>query len=160
MEKTTVKTAIICGCIAGAFVLAGVVAGMIFFFSFLNGGFNSVMRAHLCNEENYLTCNITYKSVTIRGNGAYIEAVSADGDGKQKECILELTQKNVATVMENGFFKEVEFGSVLTVRTTLWIYMDNEFNYAAEIIFNGKSYLSFDSGFKNICDYIEENKFL
>ena len=70
---------------------------------------------------------------------------------------FQVVGANLDALEDSGFFDEVPLGSTVTIHASNFIYMDGEQFYIAAISCDGKEYLSFDVGFQNIQDYLEQN---
>ena len=70
---------------------------------------------------------------------------------------FQVVGANMQALEDSGFFDEVPLGSTVTIHASNFIYMDGEQFYIAAISCDGKEYLSFEVGFQNIQDYLEQN---
>ena len=73
---------------------------------------------------------------------------------------FRLTDHNCNVLASNNFFTNVNIGQRICVRASDFIYMDSEYFLVAQLNYNGREYLSFDEGFKNIVDMMDQDKSL
>ena len=51
-------------------------------------------------------------------------------------------------------------GEKISVKVSDFIYMDSEYFYVVQLEYNGKEYLNFEEGLKNLVDMMNKNKSL
>jgi len=102
----------------------------------------------------FVTCKVLYSNEN--GN------ISDDEKWYEKHpsITFAILKVNVEYLLNTDFFNVVKVGDTLNVRSSLWIYMDGDFNYFAEISLNDVTYLPFDKGLQNIIDHMNANKSL
>ena len=71
---------------------------------------------------------------------------------------LEISIDNSKSLYENGFYEDISLGDRINITSSSWIYMDSQFFYIAQLEYNGKEYLTFEEGLKNIVDMMEKDK--
>ena len=86
----------------------------------------------------------------------YLDSGSNSGDIPSWNS-FQVVGANMQALEDSGFFDEVPLGSTVTIHASNFIYMDGEQYYIAAISCDGKEYLSFEVGFQNIQDYLEQN---
>ena len=127
-------------------------------------GYNRIMREHLGNEDNYYTIDATFCSYIEADDRIYlyvsVEDKSAFDSSEGEEIRLELVGDNCNVLSEIFAKEEICEGDRITVKCSIWIYMDSTFYYVAGITKQDKTFLSFDDGLKNIVQYINDNKSL
>lgn len=145
------------------------------FIAFLCGGYNSIMYKHLSNANNYESIELTYESayyygpdshdrIDVDGNtvpndyGIYLEGHIVTDDGEQLKICFELFKSNAEVLIKSGFFDDVSEGDVIKIRATQWWYMDNDFNFVAEVEYEDKLYLELDQGLKNIIAVMNKHR--
>ena len=129
-------------------------------------GYNGIMREYLSNKDNYYTVDAilcSYKKVDDR---IYLYVTVEDKSAfdpselNSEEVRFELVGDNCEILNECLTNNEIREGDKITVKCSIWIYMDSNFYYIAEIKCQEKTFLSFDDGLDNIVKYIENNKSL
>ena len=129
-------------------------------------GYNGIMREHLSNEENYCDIEATFCSYKETDDRIYLYVVVEDksafdsSEVNSEEIRLELVGDNCKALSEVLAKEEIREGDRITVKCSMWIYMDSTFYYVAEIKNQDKIFLSFDDGLKNITKYVNDNKAL
>lgn len=83
-----------------------------------------------------------------------------DAPGEIYQIGLTITANNSKVLYENGFYEAVSSGDEIEVTTSNLIYMDSNFFYIAQIVFNDVVYLDFEVGLRNIIDMMNRNKSL
>lgn len=73
---------------------------------------------------------------------------------------LEVIHENLKLLMDNGFFEEVLLDETIQICASRLIYMDTNFFFIAEVTYNGKTYLDFETGFSNIIKMMDANRSL
>lgn len=68
---------------------------------------------------------------------------------------LYVTKQNRKVLEQNNFFEEVEVGCEVTYRYVPIMFGDGYIPPLAEIIYNGKIYLDFETGKENILIYVD-----
>ena len=154
-------------------------------------GYNSVMRDHLNNADNYQTREVILKDFyyidpstaekkrdftaqEFSGNDIIFEVSFFDsaeelrpflGGSPNENISLEVykfqfcvIKSNSKILLANDFFDHITVGEKINVSVSDYIYMDSEFFYIAQLQYNGKEYLNFEEGLKNIVDMMNENK--
>lgn len=91
----------------------------------------------------------------ISGNYEFVDGEYYE---EQNETQFEFSRANVLHLLSTEFYDIVKIGDILTIRSTMWIYGDREWQYVAEIKLNDTVYLGFDEGLQNIIDYMNANK--
>ena len=76
------------------------------------------------------------------------------------EISLFITADNSKVLYENGFYEAVSIGDKIEVTASNWIYMDGNFFYVAQVVFDDVVYLNFEDGLHNILDMMNQNKSL
>jgi len=142
---------------------------------FMMGGYNSLMRNELGNPDNYASVDASYQSAYYWASEGKVEIDSenfddaedliyidclfkSSYDGSENIYFIQVIDSNTEILAQNGFFDEVSEGMTLSVRADFFMYMDNEFYFVASIECNGKTYLDFDQGMKNIVEYMNARK--
>ena len=129
-------------------------------------GYNGIMREHLSNEDNYYDIEATFCSYKEAGDRIYLYVSVEDksaldsSEVSSEEIRLELVGDNCNVLSEALAQEEIREGDRITVKCSTWIYMDSTFYYVAELKTQGKTFLSFEDGLKNILKYINDNKSL
>ena len=171
-KRGVIITIVSIGC---ALALAFLIVCIVAFASFMRGDYNSVMRKYLSDENNYKTLQVicseafyydSSNKVTVDGTSklperdyliVYVKASYRDSDGKTGNIILEIIKENAQALIDNGFFEKIAAGEEITVRSTVWIYMDNEFNFVASAQTADCAYLDFDKGLNNIKAHMQRH---
>ena len=130
--------------------------------------YTPVVYQYLNSEENYIEIEAKISSVKYQEEGySYIyinltelsRYVGFTGDLPDTEDadLLENTVVEIKVVNENakllkerGFFDEATKGDIVNIRTTCWIYKEEDRHYLAHVELKDKQYLSFEEGFENI----------
>ena len=142
----------------------------------LNGcdGYNAIMIQHLSEESNYYDLEVEVLSISIYGKDGYRkieDPVELQNIAAPEWLDLELSlaegsdyfqihTENFKLLAEKGFFKHLRLGDTLVIRTSLWIYMDGNFNYIAAVRLHGVEYLAFREGLANIREMMQCNQSL
>lgn len=179
MKKRSTIIAVVIVTIVAAIILGGVAYGIYIFASFLKGGYNSIMYEYLSNADNYESISLiykrayyykksTYEQVNVDGTtiqddisgNVYLECYLNGNDSEQTTIIIfEIFQFNNEILIQNNFYNDISEDAEINVRATQWIYMDNEFNYIAEIEYANKCYLNLEQGLENIIFIMNNNRF-
>ena len=129
-------------------------------------GYNEIMREHLSNEDNYHSIEATFCSYKETDDRIYLYVSVPDkspfdsSEANSEEIRLELVGDNCNVLSEALAEEEICEDDRITVKCSTWIYMDSTFYYVAELKTQGKTFLSFEDGLKNILKYINDNKSL
>ena len=129
-------------------------------------GYNEIMREHLSNEDNFHDIEATFCSYKEADDRIYLYVSVEDksafdpSEANSEEIRLELVGDNCNVLSEALAKEEICEGDSITVKCSMWVYMDSSFYYVAEIKKRDKILLSFDDGLKNIVTYINDNKSL
>ena len=67
----------------------------------------------------------------------------------QRRDTYKIVSSNVAVLYANGFFDDFKGEGALHIRACHFIYGDSNHFFIAEVIYEGKTYLSFDEGLEN-----------
>lgn len=122
-------------------------------------GYNSIMREHLGNEENYYAINATFDSYAEIDDSIYLYVSTEErsafdiSETSNEKLRLELVGHNCDT-LRTFLAEEIHKGDTLAIKCSTWIYMDSQFYYVAEIRMQDKTILSFEDGLQNIIAYI------
>ena len=73
---------------------------------------------------------------------------------------FRVIKSNSKILLTNDFFNHITVGEKISVKVSDFIYMDNNYFYIAQLEYNGKEYLTFDEGLKNIVDMMDKNRSL
>ena len=71
---------------------------------------------------------------------------------------FRVIKSNNRILLANGFFNQITVGEKISVRVSDFIYMDSDFFHIARLEYNGKEYLNFGEGLRNIIDMMNKNK--
>ncbi len=72
-----------------------------------------------------------------------------------------LIMKNNSNILSsNDLYKHITVGEKISVKVSDYIYMDSNYFYIAQLEYNGKEYLSFEEGLKNIVNMMKQDKSL
>lgn len=145
-------------------------------------GYNKIMRKRLSNAENYYSCVLEIEEMNayypdrsewfqkvecaadidisdLRRIFLHCKVLAMDvAEFSEQSLRLEILKPNVEALLRTDFFNVVGIGDKISAKTSLWIYMDGEFNYIAKVQVSGKVYLQFEDGLQNIIDYMNANK--
>lgn len=167
-------------------VLFGLLAALLLLSSC---GYNAIMYDHLSDEANYYTYQVRllkayYYDVDAREEISVLPPVdidvtelpevllrvsetldpsaseSSEPENQWDEFSAQLTKENCQILAENGFFEDIAPEEVFEIRYSPFIYMDGEFFFVAEVVYNGKTYLDFDTGLSNIIKMMDGNRTL
>ena len=129
-------------------------------------GYNGIMREHLSNEDNYYDIEAMFCSYKVVDDRIYLYVSVEDksafdsSEMNSKEIILELVGDNCNVFSEFLAKEEIHKEDRITVKCSIWIYMDSTFYYVAELKTQSQTVLSFNDGLKNIIKYVNDNKAL
>ena len=137
-------------------------------------GFNNVMCNHLSDAANYHVCQATVQELIPKEDGRLMIKVIFDNDEdvcgfmgvtpnpnivvQDYVISLELTAENAQILTINGFLDEIKSGDIIEVRVAKYIYSDTDFFYVAAVSCDGKAYLNFEDGLRNIIDMMNRNR--
>ena len=74
--------------------------------------------------------------------------------------VFRITKENHQILSESGFYSLVTKNTPIEITASSYIYMDSNYFFIAAVTYNETAYLGFEDGFKNIQQYISENKSL
>lgn len=134
------------------------------------GGYNTLMRNRLSNENSYISIEAQFYDYKDFEDGMYVyvkgnESMNAEDGSRlfefcphdQNIVQLELIGGNYEALKETFANGEISSGTHLEMKCSNWIYMDTNFYYIAELKTPDKVYLPFEEGLRNIVEYMDQN---
>ena len=111
------------------------------------------------HDESYLSSTVYFGVLKLDG---FDDGVHVLGDGTETErmVFLEVIAENSKILLENGFYKDFSWGSVIEVQSSNWIYMDTSFYYIIGVKYAETEYLNCEYGLKNIVDMMDKDRSL
>lgn len=73
---------------------------------------------------------------------------------------FRVTKSNSRILASNDYYANMTVGEKISVKVSDFIYMDSEYFYVVQLEYNGKEYLNFEEGLKNLVDMMNKNKSL
>ncbi len=115
-------------------------------------------------DQAFLDNDITFKVSFLNSYDEVRPFLGADPNEdiplEEYTFCFEVTKNNSHILLSNDFYKDIKVGEKISVKVSDFIYMDGYFFYIAQLEYNGKEYLSFEDGLKNIVDMMEQNESL
>jgi hypothetical protein len=144
-------------------------------FSFTACGYNNIMYKHLSNIDNYKSYTAVIDQIyvvdkdshravkynkNIHGSKYLKDTVYIDilPEGIGHSVRVEIIPQNSQILFDNGFFDTVEEGITINVQTSLWIYMDGEFNFIIGLSYDDVQYLNSEDGLDNIIKMMDADR--
>ncbi len=126
----------------------------------------------ICYYGDYHRLHSIFSSDTVPDSEIIFELSFSDYDSVQEFCgaspnpdipleeycfLFRVTKKNNLILKENGFYDAVEKDTPIDIVASDFIYMDGNFFFIAEVVYNETEYLPLDTGFDNIVTYVRRN---
>ncbi|MBO5981464.1 MAG: hypothetical protein J6Q24_03345 [Clostridia bacterium] len=143
--------------------------------SFTACGYNNIMYKHLSNIDNYESYTAVIEQIyvvdkdsnraveynkNIHGSRYLKDTVYIDilPEGIGYSVRVEIIPQNSQILFDNGFFDTVEEGFTINVQTSLWTYMDGEFNFVIGLSYDDVQYLNSEDGLDNIIKMMDADR--
>lgn len=143
--------------------------------SFTACGYNNIMYKHLSNIDNYESYTAVIEQIyvvdkdsnraveynkNIHGSRYLKDTVYIDilPEGIGYSVRVEIIPQNSQILFDNGFFDTVEEGITINVQTSLWTYMDGEFNFVIGLSYDDVQYLNSEDGLDNIIKMMDADR--
>ncbi len=138
---------------------------ILFYLLLISGcaGYNRIMINHLSDLNNYYEYECIYfdiNKVAFSDNvdQNILDTNIYDTNVNAHVTFVRVIDKNIKILENNKFFENITSGNTIKVKMAPFIYMDTNYFFIIEIVYNNQIYLDEIEGLQNLIEFMKENK--